>query len=170
MANEWFIPIREKYNKPEEYPDLSLKNASLYVIKMGCSLIGVEPRAHICLKWLPQGVKFRTRLCVQLRQICSAGDSPVRVKARSPVAWIAGRRVTKSLKPIDKVTLGVMSKLSGRNESKRIGGLVIEKLWKLKPASWRRRQHMQTKTGRDTFVLFQRGDSDGMITRTYQAT
>jgi len=69
-------------------------------------------------------------LCVQLRLVCSAEDSPVRVKARSPVAWIAGRRVTKSLKPIDKVTLGVMSKLPGRNESKRIGGLVIEKLWK----------------------------------------
>ena len=39
--------------------------------------------------------------------------------------------MTKFLKPIDKVTLGVMSKLPGRNESKRIGGLVIEiKLWK----------------------------------------
>ena len=61
MANEWFIPIREKYNKPEEYPDLSLKNTSLYVIKMGCPLIGVEPGAHICLKWLPQEVKFLTK-------------------------------------------------------------------------------------------------------------
>jgi len=68
-------------------------------------------------------------LCVQLKLVCSTGDSPVRVKARSPVAWIAGRRVTKSLKLIDKVTLGVMSKLSGRNASKRIGGPVIEKLW-----------------------------------------
>jgi hypothetical protein len=52
-----------------------------------------------------QGVKFRTNLCVQLKLVCSAGDSPVRVKARNLVAWIAGRRVTKSLKPIDKVTL-----------------------------------------------------------------
>jgi len=39
------------------------------------------------------------------RLVCSAGDSPVRVKARSPVAWIAERRVTKSLKPIDKVAI-----------------------------------------------------------------
>jgi len=43
-------------------------------------------------------------MCVQLRLVCSARDSPARVIARSPVAWIAGRRVTKSLKPIDKVT------------------------------------------------------------------
>ena len=48
--------------------------------------------------WLLLGVKFRTKLYVQLRLVCSAGGSPVRVKARSPVAWIAGRRVTKSLK------------------------------------------------------------------------
>ena len=34
------------------------------------------------------------------------------------------------MKPINKVILRVMSKLPGRNESKRIGGLVIEKLWK----------------------------------------
>ena len=76
--------------------------------------------------WLARGVKFRTILYVQLRLVCSAGVSPVRVKARSPVAWIAVRRVTELLKSIDKVTLGVISKLPGRNESKRIGGLVIE--------------------------------------------
>ena len=62
-------------------------------------------------------------MCVQRRLVCSAGDSPVRVIARSPVAWIAGRRVTKSLKPIDKDIYRVMSELPGRNESKRIGGL-----------------------------------------------
>ena len=50
-------------------------------------------------------MKFRANLCVQLKLVCSTGDSPVRVKARSPVAWIAERRVTKSLKPIDKVTI-----------------------------------------------------------------
>ena len=41
-------------------------------------------------------------LCVQLRLAYSAGVSPARVKVRSPVAWIAGRRETKVLKPIDK--------------------------------------------------------------------
>jgi len=37
-------------------------------------------------------------LCVQSRLVCSAGGSPVRVKARSPVAWIAEMRETKALK------------------------------------------------------------------------
>ncbi len=31
------------------------------------------------------------RMCVQLRLVCSAGVSPVRVRIRSPVAWMAGR-------------------------------------------------------------------------------
>ncbi len=42
------------------------------------------------------------RLCVQLRLACSAGVSPAGVKVRSPVAWIAGWRETKILKPIDR--------------------------------------------------------------------
>jgi len=41
-------------------------------------------------------------LCVQKRLVCSAGVSPAGVKVRSPVAWIAGWRETKTLKPIDK--------------------------------------------------------------------
>src|SRR5262249_8058154 len=40
-------------------------------------------------------------LCVQRRLARSAGVSPARVKARRPVAWIAGRRAIKDLKPID---------------------------------------------------------------------
>jgi len=59
--------------------------------------------------------------------------SPVRVVARSPVAWIAASRVTELLKSIDKVILWMMSKLLGRNESECTGGLVIEKLWKPSP-------------------------------------
>ena len=45
------------------------------------------------------------RLCVQPRLACSAGDSPAGARIRSPVAWIAGRRETKFLKPIDRVSL-----------------------------------------------------------------
>jgi hypothetical protein len=41
-------------------------------------------------------------LCVQLRLVCSAGDSPAGVTVRSPVAWMADTRETKCLKPIDK--------------------------------------------------------------------
>jgi len=44
---------------------------------------------------------LHARLCVQLRLACSAGVSPAGAKARSPVAWIAGRRATEFLKPID---------------------------------------------------------------------
>ena len=60
---------------------------------------------------------------VQSKQVCSEGDSPTRIKARSLVAWIAEMRETNSLKSIDKVTLGVMSESPGRNGSERIGGL-----------------------------------------------
>jgi hypothetical protein len=42
------------------------------------------------------------QLCVQRRLACLAGESPAGVGARSPVAWITGRRETKALKLIDK--------------------------------------------------------------------
>jgi len=45
-------------------------------------------------------------LCVQGRLACSAGDRPAGVRVRSPVAWIAGWRETKTLKPIDGHFLG----------------------------------------------------------------
>jgi len=61
-----------------------------------------------------------------------------------------------------------MSKLPGRNESKRIGGLVIEKLWK--PSLQFGGEGSIGKLNWHTFVLFQRGDSDSMVTRAYQAT
>ncbi len=48
----------------------------------------------------PPWLRFQSRLA------CSAGDSPAGARIRSPVAWIAGRRETKFLKPIDRVSLG----------------------------------------------------------------
>src|SRR5205807_3130726 len=48
----------------------------------------------------------QVRLCVQQRLACSAGDRPAGARVRRPVAWIAGWRETKTLKPIDKVSLG----------------------------------------------------------------
>jgi hypothetical protein len=80
-----------------------------------------------------RGVKFmadrsrmnrevHVRLCVQLRLVCSAGVSPARVRIRSPVAWMAGRRETKYLKPIDKASVRDVSESPGRNESERTGG------------------------------------------------
>ena len=50
--------------------------------------------------------EVHVRLCVQQRLACSAGDKPAGATVRSPVVWIAGWRATKTLKPIDKVSLG----------------------------------------------------------------
>jgi hypothetical protein len=47
------------------------------------------------------------RLCVQRRRTRSAGASPAKVKARSLVAWMAGRRETEFLKPIDNAIFGM---------------------------------------------------------------
>ena len=46
------------------------------------------------------------RLCVQRKLACSAGERPAGARVRSPVVWIAGWRETKTLKPIDNVSLG----------------------------------------------------------------
>ena len=57
----------------------------------------------------PYEGKPHVRLCVQLRLACSAGDRPAGVKARSPVAWIAGWRETEILKPIDNAIRGMVA-------------------------------------------------------------
>jgi len=49
------------------------------------------------------------RLCVQRRLACSVGDKPTEAKVRSLVAWIAGRKETEFLKPIDGIIVGVMA-------------------------------------------------------------
>ena len=61
-------------------------------------------------------------MCVKVRLVCSAGVSPVKVRIRSPVAWMAGMRETDYLKPIDKAVFGTVSESPGRNESERTGG------------------------------------------------
>src|SRR6266705_2430359 len=50
--------------------------------------------------------EVHVRLCVQSRLACSAGDKPAGAKVRRPVVRIAGWRETKTLKPIDEVSLG----------------------------------------------------------------
>ncbi len=52
---------------------------------------------------------FHVRLCVQRRLACSAGVRPAKVKVRSLVARMAGRRETENLKPIDNVIFGMMA-------------------------------------------------------------
>ena len=62
-------------------------------------------------------------LCDQRRLACSVGGKPTGVTVRSPVARIAGWRETKTLKPIDKVSLGEIYESPGRNNSERECGL-----------------------------------------------
>src|SRR5258708_11653736 len=62
-------------------------------------------------------------LCVKERLACSAGDKPAGAKVRRPVVRIAGWRETKTLKPIDEVSLRGDYESPGRNESKRRSGL-----------------------------------------------
>ena len=50
--------------------------------------------------------EVHVRLCVQSRLACSAGDKPAGAKVRRPVVRIAEWRETKTLKPIDEVSLG----------------------------------------------------------------
>ena len=71
--------------------------------------------------------EVHVRMCVQRRLACSARVSLARVKARDPVAWMAGRRETDYLKPIDKAVQGMVSESPGRNESERTGGPESEK-------------------------------------------
>jgi len=57
--------------------------------------------------------EVHVRLCVQLRLACSAGVSPVGVRVRSPVAWMADWRETEHLKPIDKAILRGCERVAG---------------------------------------------------------
>ena len=63
------------------------------------------------------------RQCVQERLECPVGDRPTEAKVRNLVAWIAEKRKTESLKPIDKAIYSMVSKPSGRNESERRSSL-----------------------------------------------
>src|SRR5271165_2124222 len=63
------------------------------------------PRANLSREE-PDAGKLHVRVCVQRRLACSAGERPAGARVRSPVVWIAGWRETKTLKPIDNVSLG----------------------------------------------------------------
>ena len=56
-----------------------------------------------------------------------------RGKSQSPVAWMAERRETDDLKPIDTATGGVVGETPGRNESERIGSLENQKVRRPSP-------------------------------------
>ncbi len=64
-----------------------------------------------------------TFVCVQKRQVCSAGVSPAMVKVRSHIAWMAGSEGNRYLEAHRQRHLKGDGELSGRSESKRIDGL-----------------------------------------------
>ena len=55
------------------------------------------------------------------RQTCSVGRRPTGARARRPVAWMAERRETEVLKPIDEAVGWTASEWPGRNVSERKG-------------------------------------------------
>ena len=77
--------------------------------EVGCILVEREVSAR------PVVIR---EVCVQRRQTCSVGGSPTGATARRPVAWMAGRRETKALKPIDEPSKDG-SEWPGRNVSER---------------------------------------------------
>ena len=70
-------------------------------------LILAKDLTYDAVSELRQLLEEVSKLCVQQRLACSAGDSPAWVRARDPVAWMAGRRETDDLKPIDKAIFGM---------------------------------------------------------------
>src|SRR5271165_561830 len=72
----------------------------------------IPRQRHRVTNWRDYDTALRNRgsltiwLCVQSRLACSAGERPAGVRIRDPVVWIAGWRETKTLKPIDNVSLG----------------------------------------------------------------
>ena len=107
--------------------------------------------------------------CVQRRQTCSAGGRPAGARARGPVAWMAGRRETEALKPIDKAIKRMGSESPGRNESERTGSLVNDDAPEAERMLSARRQQGLT-AGWPTRGPLRRGGSDGTVTRARRAT
>ena len=98
-----------------------------------------------CLE--PDPGNLAVRECVQESLVCSAGDRPAGAKVRSPVVWMAGRRETKILKPIDKDSRG--------ETTSRRAVIKVNALWPRKvkgpraePAPVGRRQHGVPKSDR----------------------
>src|SRR5579864_1165771 len=108
---------------------------------------------------------FQVQLCVQRRLACSAGDKPAGARVSGPVAWIAGRRETEFLKPID-------GRLLGRRASHRaVIKMNVDVASKMKISEGRARNRegegsMASRNLTDAVSPLRRGGSDGTMTRT----
>ncbi len=116
-------------------------------------------------RWKPYAGKPHVRLCVQRRLACSAGDKPAGARVRGPVAWIAGRRETEFLKPID-------DRLFGRRASCRaVMKMNVKVASKVRSSEGRARNRegegsMGSRNLTDAVISLRRGGSDGTMTRT----
>ena len=99
------------------------------------------------------------------RQTCSVGGRPTGTRARRPVAWMAGRRETDPLEPIDEAIGRMVSELPGRNVSERRGSLESAKL-RRPSVSCPREGSRERRSLADAATPLRRGGSDGTVTRT----
>src|SRR5258708_4925573 len=109
--------------------------------------------------------EVQVRLCVQRRLACSAGVSPAGVEVRGPVAWIAGWRETKTLKPIDRHFFGECA------SHRAVTKVNVDVASKMKSSEGRARNRegegsMGSRNLTDTAIPLRRGGSDGTMTRT----
>src|SRR5580693_7664321 len=111
----------------------------------------------------PQKTRIvHVRLCVQQRLACTAGDKPAGARVRSLVAWIAERRETEFLKPID-------DRLLGRRASHRaVMKMNVDVASKVKKSEGRARNRegegsMDSRILTDTAVSLRRGGSDSTM-------
>jgi len=109
------------------------------------------------------------RLCVQERLACSAGDKPAGAKVRRPVVRIAEWRETKTLKPIDEVSLGeITSHRAVTKVNAEVASKVIESEGRAR--NRRAKAAWVAENLTDTAISPQRGGSDSTVARTRQAT
>src|SRR5882762_8926117 len=86
-------------------------------VKPGRALMFSGRRQPSCGDTSRMNREVQVRMCVQERLACSAGDKPAGAKVRRPVVRIAGWRETKTLKPIDEVSLRSDSRVAGNQDS-----------------------------------------------------
>src|SRR6516165_7928057 len=105
------------------------------------------------------------RLCVQRRLARSVGDSPAEARARSLVAWMAGRRETNDLKPIDRV---IVRMTASHRAAAQANAEVAPKV--RSPGGRARIREgegsIESRRLADTIIRLRRGGSGSTVTRT----
>jgi hypothetical protein len=143
------------------------------VVQRGPSIPAVALVAHARLS-VGEGMRLvrepdagdrHVRLCVQRRLVCSAGDRPAGVRVRCPVVGIAGWRETKTLKPIDKISLGEIT------SHRAVTKVNVEVASKMKRPEGRARNregegNINSRKLTDAAIALRRGGSDGTLART----